>query len=450
MGDTSINGDGGLNSVTVTNATNGSGVPSQNPSDVTVSTSNATVVGSGAFFDVTFSGGADYLLAQNLPWVNPDLFGSTVAFDQINMGTGNDTVVLERTGFRDLDMGSGDDRLDLTNSGGQTANMGTGNDFTRLDLSNATGASEEELAQKDGQPLLDLDGGADDDTLRLVGDWTITLTSGNVTIDPDNDGLNTTVTNVFTSADYPNITGFPFLLDGSVQWSDPITLSGGEVAHPAIAFSNYETLEAVCFTAGTLLDTPSGPRDIAKLREGDLVITRNGPQPIRWIGKRRLDLMDLMANPKLLPIRICANALASGCPSQDVLLSPQHRVAIRSKIAARMFGSDEVLVAAKQLAAFEGVYADGEVREVTYYHILMDAHEIVRVAGLEAETLLPGPQAIEMLPPEAVEELVAIFPYLWDEFEDAADRAALPIPKGRDARALVARMKKQYARRDAA
>lgn len=444
MANTFINGDGGNNSATITNATDGSGVPSQNENDVTVVTSSATVLGSGAYFDVTFLGGNDVLIAQNVPWINPPLFVDSVGFDQIDMGTGHDSVALDRAGFLDLSMGSGNDTLELTNSGGQTADMGAGADFTRLDLGNATGASEEELAQKDGQPLLDLDGGDDDDTLRLVGDWTVTLTSGNVTIDPDNDGLNTTVTNIFTSSDYNGITGFPALLNGSVQWSDPVTLSGGEVAHPAIAFSNYETLEAVCFTAGTLIETPNGPRDILKMREGDLVATRKGPMPIRWIGKRRFDLIDLMANPKLLPIRIPVGAFATNQPSRDLLVSPQHRIAVRSEIAQKMFGADEVLVAAKHLIGMNGIDVDGEIREVVYMHLMLDEHAIVDAEGLAAETLLPGPQALQMMPKDAMNELLAVFPDIFNLAAEPETFAALPILKGREGRALAARLKRQY------
>lgn len=441
MANGNISGNSGDNSATVTNATDGSGVPSQDSSDVTVTTSNATVSGFGTFFNVTFSGGADTLMAENVPWVNPDS-GDSVGFDQINMGSGDDQVGLDRSGFLDLDMGSGDDTLDLVNSGGRSADMGGDEDLARVDLSEANDSSEEELAQKDGQPLLDLDGGSGDDTLELVDDWTVTLSSGDVTIDPENDGLDVTVTNVFSSDDYQNITGFPALLNGTVQWSDPVTLSGGEVAHSAVEFSNFENLEAVCFTAGTLIATPRGETDVSRLSEGDLVLTRNGAKPIQWIGKRRLDVIDLMANPKLLPIRIPENAFGAGLPKRDLYLSPQHRIVLCSKIAERMFGAPEVLAPAKHLIGIGGIEVEASVREVIYYHILLETHEIVWADGLATETLLPGPQAMDMMPRAACDELRAIFPKIDEIISDPKAYAALPLLKGRDSRALIARMKK--------
>lgn|GEM_PF-4767040 len=44
-----------------------------------------------------------------------------------------------------------------------------------------------------------------------------------------------------------------------------------------------------------------------------------------------------------------------GSPSQDLLVPPQHRVLVRSKIAQKMFGTNEILVAAKQLLAIEEI-----------------------------------------------------------------------------------------------
>ena len=41
----------------------------------------------------------------------------------------------------------------------------------------------------------------------------------------------------------------------------------------------------ICFTNGTLIDTPTGPVPVKHLGEGDLVQTKeNGPQPIVWRG----------------------------------------------------------------------------------------------------------------------------------------------------------------------
>src|SRR5690606_41194845 len=65
--------------------------------------------------------------------------------------------------------------------------------------------------------------------------------------------------------------------------------------------------------------------------------------------------LDLAMNPKLCPVRITAGALGNGMPEQDLMVSPQHRVLIRSKIALRMFNITEVLIPAIKLCDMDGI-----------------------------------------------------------------------------------------------
>lgn len=168
-------------------------------------------------------------------------------------------------------------------------------------------------------------------------------------------------------------------------------------------------LTVVCFTRGTMIDCPEGPRPVEDLRVGDLVLTQDrGAQPIRWIGSRRLDA-ELAQAPHLLPIRIRAGALGDGLPAADLLVSPQHRILLRSRIAARMFGATEVLVAAKALLGLDGIEVASDQSEVEYFHFIFDQHEIVFANGAEAESLLPGPEALKAVGPAARRELADIF-----------------------------------------
>ena len=168
-----------------------------------------------------------------------------------------------------------------------------------------------------------------------------------------------------------------------------------------------------CFTAGTRIATPDGPRLVEALRVGDLVETAdNGPQPIRWIGSRTLGAEALAARPKLRPVRISAGALGFGLPRHDLLVSRQHRMLVRSPIAKRMFGTAEVLLPAIKLIDMPGVFIDEDATPVTYIHILFDAHEIVFAEDAPSESLFTGPQALASLGEDAVEEIAALFPEL--------------------------------------
>lgn len=175
-----------------------------------------------------------------------------------------------------------------------------------------------------------------------------------------------------------------------------------------------ENIETVpCFTAGTMIRTPESEIPVEALSTGDLVMTRdNGPQPVRWVGAAPLDAASLAAAPALRPIRIEAGALGPGNPAADLIVSPQHRVLVRSRIAQRMFGTDEVLVAAKQLVMLSGINIDRAAEGVCYHHFMCDRHEVVYSNGAETETLYAGDQALKSISPEAKGELFALFPQL--------------------------------------
>ncbi|MEO9897871.1 MAG: Hint domain-containing protein [Paracoccaceae bacterium] len=171
-------------------------------------------------------------------------------------------------------------------------------------------------------------------------------------------------------------------------------------------FNNTITNSVVCFCAETLIQTPAGERVIETLATGDDVVTaQNGAQKIAWIGKRKLSSAQLVASPHLKPVRIRAGALGGGVPRIDLLVSPQHRILIVSKIAERMFGQREVLVPAIKLVGADGIKQVTSVAPVTYFHILFKSHQIIFANGAPAESLYTGPHALQALPDEARNEI---------------------------------------------
>ncbi|WP_353617624.1 Hint domain-containing protein [Roseobacter sp. TSBP12] len=166
-------------------------------------------------------------------------------------------------------------------------------------------------------------------------------------------------------------------------------------------------------TRGTLIDTPEGPKFIETLSEGDLVHTLDeGPQPIRWIGSRRVE-----ATGTLAPIRIKAGALGN---FRDLTVSPNHRMMIRGPKAEMLFGERDVLVAAKHLVN------DDTIRcvpggTVDYFHMLFDRHQIIFAEGCPTESLYPGQEALGAVDPAARAEILALFP----EFEHGTQHTEL-------------------------
>ncbi len=169
----------------------------------------------------------------------------------------------------------------------------------------------------------------------------------------------------------------------------------------------------VCFSRGTLILTEAGEVAIETLQVGDRVLTGDhGPQPLRWIGSRRLTAAELNRQPQLRPIRIRAGALGAGRPTRDLTVSPQHRVLVRSRIARRMFDAGEVLVPALSLLGLKGIEVVTDPAPVDYFHLLFDRHEVVFANGCETESLFTGPEAVRALGGEVLRELAAIFPAL--------------------------------------
>lgn len=193
-----------------------------------------------------------------------------------------------------------------------------------------------------------------------------------------------------------------------------------------------------CFTRGVIISCVNYREKIENLSVGDQITTQGSQNStINWIGSRFITHNQLLANPKLRPVRITAGSLGHGLPERDLLVSRQHRMLISSKIAKRMFGSAEVLVPAIKLTALPGIYVDETVTEVEYFHILLENHEVIYAEGAATESLYTGAGALAALSPEAREEILTIFPELEDEAY--TPEPARLIPHGRQQKRLIAR-----------
>lgn len=185
-----------------------------------------------------------------------------------------------------------------------------------------------------------------------------------------------------------------------------------------------------CFTAGTMIETPDGPVAVKTLNIGDVVTTPDGPCSIQWIGSRQLNADALAENPNLCPVCIKKGALSAQTPSADLLVSPQHRLRLSSRIINRMFHSEAVLIAAKKLVELPGIEIVETCQEVEYYHLALDCHSMVLSNGAWSETFYPGKEALKSLTPDARAEIFAIFPKLRIQGPETIPPAAPIIEKG--------------------
>jgi hypothetical protein len=204
------------------------------------------------------------------------------------------------------------------------------------------------------------------------------------------------------------------------------TSADGETTHGAetVALVAFEAGMILCFTAGTLIDTPHGPRPVERLRPGDGVLTRdNGVQELLWTGGSDYAAADLAAEVRLRPVRIPTNAFGPGLPCRDTRVSPHHRLLVADWRAELCFGSPEILAPAKALFATEMT-----VRAVRYIHLLFARHELVTANGMPMESFHPGEMCKSALCPRALEEVFALFPRLRSSPKDWGPAARLSIP----------------------
>ncbi|MEL6684759.1 MAG: Hint domain-containing protein [Pseudomonadota bacterium] len=193
-----------------------------------------------------------------------------------------------------------------------------------------------------------------------------------------------------------------------------------------------------CFCAGTMIQTDAGKRAVETLAKGDIIIGSQARQLSLWrVFTRRFDTADLLANPKLRPVRIMAGALGGGLPERDLWVSPQHRMLVRSRIAERMFGQAEALIAAIKLTELPGVFVDETATEVTYFHLLFDRHEIIYAEAAPTESFYTGPEALKGVSRETRDEILAMFPEIADL--GYTPKPARYIPSGKLQKKLIER-----------
>ncbi|TNF23049.1 MAG: hypothetical protein EP318_01525 [Rhodobacteraceae bacterium] len=352
--------------------------------------------------------------------------------DTIGGGLGNDTILGDHgddmieggDGADALSGGAGYDEL-FGEGGNDTLDGGLSDDFLM------GGAGNDQLSGGDGADWLE--GGTGDDTLT-GGDGNDTFGympgDGHDTITDFNTGHTGTLDdgNSFNN-DYVDLSGYYDHLselwadqadDGILNQSNTTNSKGGAVDYSdntqfgsgSLTFSDAsgdkssftaENTGVVCFTTGTAIRTPRGDVLIEDLRLGDLVTTLdNGPQRIRWIGRRRLDRAALQANPNLRPILVRRGVLGA---ERDLLVSPQHGLLVGRR--------GDHLARAKHLAQnTRGIRVAHGKRCVTYIHLMFEAHQIVFAENTPAESFYPGPMALDMMESGPRNEMLRQFPEL--------------------------------------
>jgi autotransporter passenger strand-loop-strand repeat protein len=159
----------------------------------------------------------------------------------------------------------------------------------------------------------------------------------------------------------------PDLPDGTTFALAPDSASGTLVVESSIP----------CFAAGTCIRTDKGDVAVENLKVGDRVATECGQaQPITWIGHRHIMPARHPRPRQVRPVRIEADAFGPNEPRVPLYLSPDHAIFAQG-----------VLIPVKHLINGETV-RQVEVDSITYFHIELAEHAVIRAEGLPVETYL--------------------------------------------------------------
>jgi hypothetical protein len=160
----------------------------------------------------------------------------------------------------------------------------------------------------------------------------------------------------------------------------------------------------VCFAAGSIIETASGPALVEKLTAGDLVMTLdNGLQPVLWMGRR---ISQFGHGPhRHQPVQIARDSLGPGLPFAELSISPQHRVLVAGNSPFR-----GVLAKAKGLCGRPGIRQDQSLTAIEYFQILLPQHAVVFANGLAVESFYPGEFALLGLSAQDRAQIDGLFP----------------------------------------
>jgi hypothetical protein len=291
---------------------------------ITGGSGNETILG-GSENDRIFSGGGN---------------------DSVDGGEGNDIIDGGGFGVSTLIGGGGDDSI--FSGGGERAIFGGSGNDTFSGFSN------------DGQVRF-ISGGGGDERAIINGTFApgaLSLVPGNVVVGG---------TSYAYQASYVTDTGYRIYFEnfiGDLQFDDTLV-----------------DVNAPCFAEGTMIATPEGERAVETLRAGDLVVTAAGQgaaiKPVRWVGRREVNL-DAHPRPQdAAPILVLPGALGAGAPHRPLRVSPDHALLV-----------DGVLVPAGLLVDGETILRLPARGRVTWYHVELDAHDLLVTEGALTESYL--------------------------------------------------------------
>ena len=163
------------------------------------------------------------------------------------------------------------------------------------------------------------------------------------------------------------------------------------------------------FTPGTLISTSQGDVRIEDIRPGDILVTRdNDLQEVTFVRKSQKTGRELLNAPHLRPVQIRAGALGQELPVTDMMVTPNHRIALGKKRSS-FFGKKNDLVAAKHLVNHSDIL-EIDCVGTTYIELEMSGHQTIRANGVWVENFDIADMSMGGLGNSQRNEIREIFP----------------------------------------
>jgi len=175
--------------------------------------------------------------------------------------------------------------------------------------------------------------------------------------------------------------------------------------YPLVFTQDSSVYTPACFATGTRIETARGAARVEDLAPGDEVLTAAGERrPVVWVGRRRIRPARHARPLDVQPIRVRAHAFGHGLPRRDLILSPGHAVYM-----------DGTLIPVGRLINGATVVQE-TVEEVCYFHVELDAHDVLLAEGLPCESYLDdGNRATFANADEHVDLHGRLDPISWDD-----------------------------------
>jgi autotransporter passenger strand-loop-strand repeat protein len=183
-----------------------------------------------------------------------------------------------------------------------------------------------------------------------------------------------------TSASSASVSGTVLsVTEGAVTQSITLSAAGFDASKVTLQDDSNDGTELIvpCFAGGTRIATVRGDVPVEALAVGDVVrLAGGGTAPVIWLGHRIVKPGSHPRPDEVQPVRVAAHAFGAGCPTRDVLLSPDHAVFC-----------DGVLIPIRYLLNGSTIRQQ-RIAAVTYWHVELPAHAVLLAEGLPCESFL--------------------------------------------------------------